>query len=260
MQSPVRSVVPLYHQIYLILREQFIERRDGTQPLPSELELAKKYKVSRITMRHALEKLVNEGLIYRQRGAGSFVNVDAVKQKAEQRQSTGLLENIIHSALNTTVRVVSLEPMMPTPNIAAELELSANERVVKAVRVRSFENEPVSHITTYVPESLGACLHPEALGSKPMLTLLDEHGIKAEHARQVISARLADSEVASLLDTQVGAPLLAVNRLVRDGKGRPVQLLHGLYRPDRYEYRMDLSRSGDGEARVWYQADGIKTM
>jgi GntR family transcriptional regulator len=260
MKSPVRSVVPLYHQIYLILREQFIEGRHGAQPLPSELDLAKKYNVSRVTMRHALEKLVNEGLIYRLRGAGSFVNLDAVKQKTEQRQSAGLFENIIRSALNTTVRLLSLERIAPAPNIAAELELSANERVVKVVRVRSFENEPVSHITTYVPERLGACLQPEALGSKPMLTLLEEHGVKAEHARQIVSARLADSEVASLLDTQVGAPLLAVNRLVRDSHGRPVQLLHGLYRPDRYEYRMDLSRSGDGEARVWYQADGIKTM
>jgi hypothetical protein len=56
------------------------------------------------------------------------------------------------------------------------------------------------------------------------------------------------------------ARFAAVNRLVRDSHGCPVQLLHGLYRPDRYEYRMDLSRSGDGEARVWHQADGIKTM
>jgi GntR family transcriptional regulator len=213
-------------------------------------------------VRHALNQLVAKGLITRQRGAGSFVNVKAVKkqEQAGQRRRHGLLENIISSVRDTRVRVLSLERIVPTPAIAAELELSGAERVVKCVRVRSVENEPVSHITTYVPESLGKCLQKRALGSKPMLTLLEEHGVRAEHARQTISARLADSHVAALLDTQAGAPLLAVNRLVLDMAGRPVQLLHGLYRPDRYEYRMDLSRSGEGEASVWYQTDGIKTI
>jgi GntR family transcriptional regulator len=260
MEPLVRSVVPLYHQIYLVLRDQYIEGNDGSRPLPSELELARQFKVSRVTMRHALGRLVEEGLITRRRGMGSFVNVDAVNRNAQQMRSAGLLENIISSALNTTVRLLSLERIAPAPDIAAELELPGGERVVKAVRVRSFQNEPVSHITTYVPESLAECLQPEALGSKPMLTLLEEHGINAQHACQVISARLADSQVAALLDTEVGAPLLAVNRLVRDGHGRPVQLLHGLYRPDRYQYRMDLSRSGEGDARVWYEAGNIKTI
>jgi GntR family transcriptional regulator len=93
-----------------------------------------------------------------------------------------------------------------------------------------------------------------------MLTLLEENGVKAEHARQVVSARLADSQVAAALDTHAGAPLLAVTRLVRDVSGRPVQLLHGLYRPDRYEYRMDLSRTGEGAARIWYQNDRIDSI
>jgi GntR family transcriptional regulator len=259
MNSPVRSVVPLYHQIYLILR-QSIEGHDGTAPLPTEIELARKYNVARITIRHSLNKLVEEGLIYRQRGVGSFVNVNAVNRQADHQGTTSLLENIISMARNTTVRLLHLERIPPTPSVAAELDLSADEWVVKAIRIRSFENEPVSHITTYVPQSVGACLQPEALASKPMLTLLEENGVRPERARQVISARLADTEIASLLDTQVGAPLLAVNRLVRDTDGRPVQLLHGLYRPDRYEYRMELSRAGQGETHVWYQTDRIKTL
>jgi GntR family transcriptional regulator len=259
MQPIPGSVVPLYHQIYLVLRDQCVEDNDGSTRLPSELDLARQYKVSRITMRKALDQLVQEGLVTRRRGAGTFVNPKVAKQKLEQRRSAGLLENIISSALDTTVRLVSLERIVPPQDIAADLELAAKERVVKAVRVRSLDNIPVSHITTFVPESIGDCLQPEALGAKPMLTLLEEHGVKAEHARQVITARLADSEVAALLNVPVGAPLLAVKRLVREADGRPVQLLQGLYRPDRYEYRMDLWRAGDEEARVWYQKDGDKS-
>jgi GntR family transcriptional regulator len=88
-----------------------------------------------------------------------------------------------------------------------------------------------------------------------MLTLLEEQGVKVGHARQTITARLADTDVAALLDVPVGAPLLAVRRLVLDVEGRPVQWLRGLYRPDRYEYRMDLWRGGDEEARIWVQKD-----
>lgn len=253
MEPVPGSVVPLYHQIYLVLREQCVAGNDGSTPLPSELELARRYKVSRITMRKALDQLVQEGLITRRRGAGTFVNPKAA---GRQRKSAGLLEDIISSARDTTVRLLSLERITPPQDVAAELELGAGALVVKAVRVRSLKNSPVSHITTYVPEHVGACLTPKALGAKPMLTLLEEHGVKAEHAQQVVSACLADSEVAALLDTPVGAALLAVKRLVRDVEGRPVQLLRGLYRPDRYEYRMDLRRSGEGQARVWYQKDG----
>jgi GntR family transcriptional regulator len=250
------SMVPLYHQIYLVLRDQCLDGNGRSMALPSELDLARQYKVSRITMRKALEQLVRDGIVTRRRGAGTFVNPTVVKQKLEQRRSAGLLENIIGSALDTTVRLVSLERIVAQQDIAADLELAANEGVVKVVRVRSLDNIPVSHITTFVPERVGDCLQAEALGAQPMLTLLEEHGVRAEHAHQVITARLADSEVAALLEVPVGAPLLAVRRLVRELDGRPVQLLQGLYRPDRYEYRMDLWRAGDGQTRVWYQKGG----
>jgi GntR family transcriptional regulator len=65
-----------------------------------------------------------------------------------------------------------------------------------------------------------------------------------------LSARQADAEVAGLLDVALGTALLSVQRLVYDASDRPVQLLQGLYRPDRYEYQMELSQVGGIEARV----------
>ena len=70
-------------------------------------------------------------------------------------------------------------------------------------------------------------------------------------ARQSISARLADAEVARLLQVDVGSALLAVQRLVFDADDRPVQWLQGLYRPDRYQYQMQLSRVGGIDAKLW---------
>src|SRR5690606_25875060 len=93
------------------------------------------------------------------------------------------------------------------------------------------------------------------LAKKPILLLLEESGVRVGHATQSISARLADAQVAPLLGVAVGSALLAVRRLIHDEAGRPVQWLHGLYRPDRYEYQMQLSRVGDIDAKVWVSRD-----
>ena len=74
-------------------------------------------------------------------------------------------------------------------------------------------------------------------------------------AVQTISAKLADAAVARHLDVQVGSALLAVTRLIHDDDDRPVQWLHGLYRPDRYQYEMQLSRVGGIDAKVWVSTE-----
>jgi GntR family transcriptional regulator len=85
--------------------------------------------------------------------------------------------------------------------------------------------------------------------------LLEESGVHVGRAHQTISARLADAAVAEHLDVAVGTALLAVRRLIYDVDDRPVQWLHGLYRPDRYEYQMELSRVGSIDAKVWVSKD-----
>jgi len=253
MNATITSVVPMYHQIYLVLKEELAGGRDPQDPLPSELELARRFKVSRITMRKALDQLVKDDLIYRRRGLGSFVR----ENTALTPEPKGLLQNIINMAEKTTVKVLSLEVVPAPVAVAASLELKTGDLVVKSVRLRSIKEDPVSHITTFVPEQFGGCLERSALEAKPMLSLMEESGVNIATARQTMSARLASTTVAASLQVDVGSALLAVNRVVRDIHGRPVQLLHGLYRPDRYEYQMELSRGTEGEARVWYQGDGV---
>jgi GntR family transcriptional regulator len=134
--------------------------------------------------------------------------------------------------------------------VAQALGLAQGAGVQKAVRVRSTRDGPLSHITTWIPGDL-AHFGKRELAKKPILTLLEESGVRLGGARQTISARLADSQVAPHLGVAIGSALLAVRRLVHDEQGRPVQWLHGLYLPDRYEYQMQLSRVGDIAANVW---------
>jgi GntR family transcriptional regulator len=101
-----------------------------------------------------------------------------------------------------------------------------------------------------MPEALAARISRADLTRKPMLQLLEESGVQLGRAVQTVSAAQADDRIAKELKVAVGTALLSVRRLVHDTNDQPVQLLHGLYRPDRYEYQMEMSQVGSLEARI----------
>jgi GntR family transcriptional regulator len=225
--------------------------------LPGELDLAEKFQVSRVTMRRALDELVREGLIERSRGRGSFARMQPGGGPLAA-DASGLLENLVSMGLKTRVTVVSMDMLPAAEDVALQLAIKPGTQVLKTVRIRSVDAGPIALLTAFVPETIARHFSSKALGQKPMLTLIEEAGVAVARAEQSMSARLADATTAPLLEVGFGAPLLAVSRVVSDAKGRPVQLLRGLYRPDRYEYRMTLTREarkansrGGDSARIW---------
>jgi GntR family transcriptional regulator len=248
--------MPKYHQVYLVLREQLHEGK-FFQGLPGEVALMQQFGVARVTVRRALEQLASEGLISREPGRGTRALAPGVSttgnlnEGGQSAKLTGLLENLVSMGLKTSVKVLDVEQVMASSSVANALQLNVGDPVQKAVRVRSTSEGPLSHITTYVPASIASTFGRNELALKPILVLLEESGVKVGRAHQTISARLADAQVAKHLDVSVGSALLAVHRLIYDDQDRPIQWLHGLYRPDRYEYQMELSRVGSIDAKVW---------
>ncbi|MEJ5988690.1 GntR family transcriptional regulator [Ramlibacter sp. PS3R-8] len=253
--------LPKYHQIYLVLREQLHEGLFA-QGVPGEHALMRQFGVARVTVRRALQELAGEGLIARERGRGTRALSSITRPataggngRTKTTRLTGLLENLVSTSLNTTVRVLEVTSVGASADVAQALRVMPGDTVQKAVRVRSTREGPLSHITTWVPGDLATQFGKRELAKKPILMLLEESGVRVGGARQTISARLADAQVASHLGIAVGSALLAVRRLIHDEQGRPVQWLHGLYRPDRYEYQMQLSRVGDIAAKVWVSSE-----
>ena len=249
--------LPKYHQIYLVLREQLHEGQ-FTQGLPAETALSRQFGAGRVTVRRALEQLASEGLIIRQAGRGTRpAPANSLGKSGAGHVSTGktsrlngLLETIVTASLKTSVKVIEWRTIRASPSVAAALQIPLGSRVKKGVRRRSLPEGPLSYITTYLPEALTEHFGPRELGNKPILRLLEESGVELGRAQQTVSARQADAEVAQQLDVAVGTALLAVHRLVFDTQDRPVQWLHGLYRPDRYEYQMEISQVGNSNATI----------
>ncbi|ABM57656.1 transcriptional regulator, GntR family [Verminephrobacter eiseniae EF01-2] len=252
--------LPKYHQIYLVLREQLHEGHFA-QGLPGELALMAQFDVARVTVRRALEQLAREGLIARNPGRRTRALAPPASSDGpnghgmESAHLHGLLENLVTMGLHTSVNVIEVATITASTPVAQALQLQLGDPVQKAVRVRSTREGPLSHITTYVPDSIARRFGRRELSKKPILVLLEESGVKVGRAHQTISARLADNTLAQHLDMSVGAALLAVRRLIYDADGQPVQWLHGLYRPDRYTYEMQLSRMGSIDAKVWTSQD-----
>ncbi len=246
-----RLRTPLYHQIYLVLRDEILNGHYGKDAVvPSEQELTRIFGVSRITAKRALDELALAGLVVRERGRGTRVRF-APPSPPVRSSVEGLMENLMAMGLATDVEVVSLGYEAASTDVAEALGCAPGTTVQHAVRVRRLEGEPFSHLTTYVPEELGRSYARDDLASTPLLALLERCGVVVSSAEQTLTAVLADAQIAPLLNVEVGSPLLRIARVVYDQDARAVEYIIGRYRPDRYQYRMMLNRVQGTKSKIW---------
>lgn len=242
---------PLYHQIYIILRNKIIEQEFVFDDyLPSEEETAQAFGVSRITSKRALNELANVGFVIRERGRGTRV-IHKVSTSSQVANIEGMIENIMAMGLETEATLLEFDYVRPTTRVIEALKCSPENRVQRAVRLRSHEGQAFSHLLTFVPKPVASSYTQDDLSRTPLLVLLERGGIVVSRAEQTLTATLADANVAPMLNLDIGAPLLRIRRVVYDQNNQPVEFITGLYRPDRYQYRMNLSRVSTDQSNAW---------
>jgi len=247
-----RQVLPLYHRIYVLLAEQLREGRFPLgQALPSELQLADQYGVSRVTIRRTLDRLESDGLIRRRRGSGTFPVEVAPAAPTARADIGGMLANMITMASETkAVTLWSGETLQPDW-VRATGRLEPTDRLVKIVRRRDMGGAPFSVSALMLPLSFAGLVEIETLGDEPVMVALERAGVIPTTAEQVLTVTLADTEMAVNIGVEVGGPLICMRRTVLDPKGDAILFQQSVYPPDRYEYRMTLSRVTAGIAPRW---------
>lgn len=238
------QAVPLYHQIFLQLREEITsgERAYGSR-LPTELTLSEQFGVSRITARRALDELAENRFVERKRRVGTTV-IFRSPVKPFQANIDQAIELLLNFGRTTKVKVLEVDYVPVRPPIDEALQVEVGTEVLRVVRVRLFDGQPVGHFVSFIPSDIARHMTRAKLKSVPMLALIEEAGVQIGGAHQTISATLADAALSSILEVDIGSPILRVSRTVEDKQGRPVQHILAQFRPDRYQIRLDLNSPG----------------
>jgi GntR family transcriptional regulator len=242
-----RSVTPLYHQVYIILRQKI---RDGEltpdAPLPAENQLAEEFGVSRVTIRKTLQNLEQDGFIVKHRGVGSFPMPQAAEFR-DRYNIGGLLEPGSGPDDSAKLKTLSIEMVEPPGHVRAKLTLNSSQQVLRLIRVRSMRDEPFTVMTAYFAPEYAADLDQKTLKKVPPPAALEAIGISVERAEQWISARNADETSAPLLKVPIGSSLILMGTIFYARQEKPAIALESLYRPDLYEYRTTMQRSDTGK-------------
>jgi GntR family transcriptional regulator len=202
--------------------------------LPTEPELEKRFNVSRITVRRALDELVSEGLITRQQGRGTFVREQPIAQELPLLLSWSA--QMRQMGLEPSSASCEIELVEPTREQAAQLELLPTERVVRIRRLRLANNEPICIMTNYIPERLVPGLISRGLVDDSLYATVALYGVRPARAEDRVEARAATEWEAHMLQIGKRAPLLQVTRLTRDAANRPLYIAVVTNRADKYVY------------------------
>jgi GntR family transcriptional regulator len=228
------SKLPFYQQLYEILRGKI--QRGEWQPgdlIPTESELIDSFQVSRNTVRQVLDMLVNEGLIYRQRGRGSFVSHPTLEQS--MMRIISFTEDMRQRGFIPGTKVLSAELPPVTEDIAKKLNLPTGEQLACLRRLRLADGEPMSIEESYLVHSYCPGVLQHDYAQQPLREILEkDYGIRITSAKQVIQAIPASEELASLLEINPANPLLFIARISYSPGKTPVEFLRIYYRADRY--------------------------
>ncbi len=239
--SDTPAFQPLYQQIKNLLLKslQTGEWKPG-EVMPSEVELAARFKVSQGTVRKAIDEMATENLVVRRQGKGTFVATHA--EEKTQYRFLRLVPDA-GAAGTLTRRLVDCKRMRAPAEIARALELKSGEPAVQRRRLLLAGGEPVVFDDIWLPGNLFKGLTTEKLSGYrgPMYSLFEtEFGVRMIRAEEKIRAVAAGPEEAAMLGRPAGAPLLSVERLSYTYDDRPVELRRGLYHTAHHHYRNTL--------------------
>jgi GntR family transcriptional regulator len=230
------SSQPLYQQLQRALREAIDKRLFGPdEALPAERQLANDLSISRITVRKAIDGLVDEGLLVRRAGSGNFINTRIEKNFAKL---TSFSEDM--RSRGRTPRSVWLKRSegTVTPEEALRLRLSPGAPVYRFNRIRYADDMPMClEYATIVADALPSL---DAVDVS-MYEALELAGNRPVRALQRLSALLLTGEQAALLQAKEGDAGLAVERLGFLRDGRAVEFCRSYFRGDMYDFVAELS-------------------
>jgi GntR family transcriptional regulator len=209
--------------------------------IPPERELCEVQGVSRMTINKAIMSLVNEGVLYREQGKGTFVAKP--KEKRQLSQLKGFTEEMEEKGLKTNTKILSFEVKKATKQSKVILNMPESEQMVIEInRLRMCENEPFALETVWLPRNLFPDMERELIEGKSLYKIFKEkYGYNLKKAKQTIEPIMLNEYESGLLELEQDSLALMFRRITYTENEIPIEYTKAIYRSDRYKYEILLT-------------------
>jgi GntR family transcriptional regulator len=230
--------IALYSQLVDIISDQ-IETgiiKPG-QAILSERELGKKYGMSRMTVRRAIDRLVTLGQLTRVSGKGTFVSEPKFNFAA--LSLAGLRDQALKMGMEPGSHIIDIEKVVASGSISENLKIQLDELVFKIERVFFTDDIPISIQRSYIPCDYIPNLMNINLKNESLYGILrTNHGIELHHASEKLESTLASSRESLILGIPVGSPMILLRIILVDDKDRPIEYVKVVFRGDKVQLNL----------------------
>lgn len=228
---------------YFVLKKDLIRKIEmeeylSNELIPSERELIDQYKVSRITVRKAVDELVNEGYLYRVQGKGTYVKSDEDSQ--DLFAITSCTEDVIRLGRKPSKKIMEQGFIFSDIKRARILNLTTEDRLFRMGRVTYADDEPLNYTLTYLPEKIYPGIDQYDFEKESLYRVIAEvYGVKIVKARRTIEAVIPRDEIAEYLDMEEDMPVILFGCTtygIVNGKEVPIECFKCYYRTDKFKF------------------------
>ncbi|MCS4487579.1 GntR family transcriptional regulator [Streptococcus sciuri] len=231
-------MVPAYIKIHDYIKKE-IEKEHWVigERLPSERDLAEMFLVSRMTLRQAISLLVDEGILERRIGSGTFVASKRVQEKMSG--TTSFSDIIISQGKTPSSKLLSYKRKLADKTECEKLHLTNMPAyVIQMERIRYADGVPLVYEITSIPEELIKNVNRKDIAEQFFKTLIN-NGFEIGRSSQTISARNASERIAEILHTKRGSALLTLVQISYLKDGTPFEYVHSQYVGERFEFYLE---------------------
>lgn len=239
MQIDKKSPVPIYYQLKQII---LLKIKNGEwlpdMAISSERELSDMFGVSRMTIRQAINELVNEGVLYRERGKGTFV----CSPRIEQSDVMSFTEAAINQGFEASTIVKKFDIKIPGPNILEKLSLGRDDKVYYIQRLRKINGQIIGIEDNYLPVNYAENLHPEDLSGSLYKLLMEKYEYSVSHVQTSLEAIIPPADKLKLFQAGETVPLLKVTSIHITDRNLKLYYEESIYRSDKFVLNVNIYR------------------